>query len=58
VTLELTELEADFLTQAVEAEITMSGLVLDHPEAFDPRAVDAVTIKLALLQGILQRLVT
>lgn len=57
VTLELTELETDYVTQALQHELDMTEIILRHPEAVAPEVIDAQTIKWALIDGIVRRLV-
>jgi hypothetical protein len=57
VTLELTELEADYVTQALQHELDMTELILRHPDEVVGEVIDAQTIKWTIINDLVQRLV-
>jgi hypothetical protein len=59
VTLELTELEADYVTQALLHELTVTELILCRiTGAVEPEVFNTAATKAALLDGLIERIMS
>ena len=57
-TLELTEVEADYAVQALQHELEMVELMERHADAFEPEVMAVAAVKIAILRGIIDQLVS